>query len=74
MQMINAVTDIQEDTVVEVEANSSTELSWERPESNGASIDFYRVEQSRLEEANRTVAVSLVSSEGQRVVTLGNYK
>ena len=61
-----------EDTVVEVEANSSTELSWERPESNGASIDFYRVEQSRLGETNRTVAVALVSSSAQRGVRLGN--
>ena len=61
-----------EDTVVEVSGNSTTELSWERPESNGANIDFYRLEQSRLDETNRTVAVSLVSSDGQRVVSLGN--
>ena len=61
-------------TVVEVTGNSSTELSWERPESNGANIDFYRVEQSRLTETNRTVAVSLVSSSDQRLVTLGNVR
>ena len=61
-------------TVVEVAGNSSTELSWERPESNGANIDFYRVEQSRLTETNRTVAVSLVSSSDQRLVTLGNVR
>ena len=60
--------------VVEVAGNSSTELSWERPESNGANIDFYRVEQSRLTETNRTVAVSLVSSSDQRLVTLGNVR
>ena len=67
--------DTAEDSVVEVSSNSSTELSWERPESNGASIDFYRVEQSRVGEGegetNRTVGVTLVSSSAQRAVTLG---
>ena len=76
-QRLEDTLDTAEDSVVEVSSNSSTELSWERPESNGASIDFYRVEQSRVGEGevegetNRTVGVTLVSSSAQRAVTLG---
>ena len=71
-RLAEAVTSL-EDIVVEVSGNSSTELSWERPESNGANIDFYRLEQSRPGETDRragTARVSLVSSEDQRVLSL----
>ena len=58
-----------EETELEGSANSSLELSWDRPETNGAPIDFYRVEEAVLE-TNRT-NVTLVSSDGQRVCRLG---
>ena len=58
-----------EEEELEVSANSSLELSWDRPETNGAPIDFYRVEEAVLETNNTNV--TLVSSDGQRLCRLG---
>ena len=58
-----------EEAELEVAGNSTVELSWDRPDDNGAAIDFYQVEVEGLE--SNTTNVTLISSEAPRVLRLG---
>ena len=61
---------VGEEAELELTGNSTTvELSWDRPDDNGAVIDYYRLEVVSLE--TNSTNVTLVSGEGRRVARLG---